>query len=361
MQHGINTILGSRPSPQDPSSIRTKFGKATKAARNKTFGAGIGLSTSRSVFAVVVITPRGNCHAAYLPQRIENGEDAFIYVATKSNDPVNPIYCVLPEDLLHDAVVVVPKDDFTDTDLASLKAIGYIVFDSFTKTAHAGALASVIPSTADPDDEYFIVIGPKCMPLVYGDLGFHGEADDSAVGVLEASQGRPATKIFFAMWTHFSLSNQTWLVANSATVPDNVFKKPHPSRPLALATFTVSVGGPDEDIGAAELAALTMEVNAHRPLQPIPRKPGGPPPVIGGGGLGFHDDDTLASDKGGAPTERETRVLLNLSKAFTFTLFSYTHSINTSLTSLHKFPSQSLPTKRTSPVRPSSRISALAS
>jgi len=302
--NGTGSILAAKPAPPEPSALRAKFTKATKAGRTKLLGTDSG--TARKIAAVAVLTDRGNCQSLYLVQLTDTTDGNHVYVATKSNDPAKPIPIVLPEDLFNDAAVVVPKALFTDADITAATDRGYVLFDSFTKTSRPD-LASLIPSSAGSDEEHFVVVGPKCLALVYGDFGYHGAADDSARSALEASQGSSVTKLFLAMKEHFNLNTQQWLVTNSASVPDEFFKKPHGTRPLVDNSFAVPVTGPGEDVGDDELEELSSAIRAHLPLPQIPRK------IDPTRTLGLDDDDdTLASVTQGGLTERESRVWLNL-------------------------------------------------
>lgn len=320
--NGTGSILAAKPAPPEPSALRAKFTKATKAGRTKLLGTDSG--TARKIAAVAVLTDRGNCQSLYLVQLTDTTDGNHVYVATKSNDPAKPIPIVLPEDLFNDAAVVVPKALFTDADITAATDRGYVLFDSFTKTSRPD-LASLIPSSAGSDEEHFVVVGPKCLALVYGDFGYHGAADDSARSALEASQGSSVTKLFLAMKEHFNLNTQQWLVTNSASVPDEFFKKPHGTRPLVDNSFAVPVTGPGEDVGDDELEELSSAIRAHLPLPQIPRK------IDPTRTLGLDDDDdTLASVTQGGLTERESRVWLNLgtlSFHFHFTCSLVSHNI----------------------------------
>ena len=71
---------------------------------------------------------------------------------------------------------------------------------------------------------------------------------------------------------HFIATAQAFLVEQSTTFPDAVFKKPHSSQPICK-TFTTLVNGLSEDVketAKAVIALVDAEIVTFRTLPAIP-------------------------------------------------------------------------------------------
>ena len=266
------TILGGGTVSPDTIAIRKDFIWGTQNKRDQLLGKG---NAPRKVVALSIITQNGNVHAAYLPHFGFHGLGATIYIASKSNNPYKPKLVGLNGNVLNDAYVLLPKYVLSEpTEVAEIKAKGFTVFYTFAKQDYPTLGPHLPVPYALAGDEFFIIKGPKSLPLVQNDTPYHGPADDDALAVLSINHGEVVSKTFFAMNEHFSATAQAFLLEQSNSFSDAVFKKPHSSRPTCL-TFTTLVNKLSEEVedsAKATIALVDTEIAAFKNLLVIPRR-----------------------------------------------------------------------------------------
>ena len=287
----------------------------------------------RRVPALIVVTPSSNCQTAYLTRSADASGFKVAYIATKSNNPDNVKVVALSEDALHDCVVILPGDVRPIAeDIADLGVKGYKVFDLWKKQDYPNT-DEHLPANSKDTDQFFVVRGPKALPLVHGDTPYHGPADDDAQNVIAITHGSAVASMFLQMATHFKPEVQTFLKSQHNTFPDCVYKKSHPSRPLCVE-FATTMDGLTEDFEEKvepHIDLLLKEIRATKPLPGIPKRTllSPKPPVnrITIPGARDDDEDTLATGEdsvSSAHTRKQLGVLLNNG---TYTARQVTHSL----------------------------------
>ena len=220
------------------------------------------------------VTPSGKVHTGYLPRMTHLPGFKSIYVGTKSNNPDKPKYISLAHDTLMDGAVILPANlRPSNQDVSSLEKKGFKVFNTSKKQDYP-SLSKYLPDNAKDTDEFFIIKGPKVLPLLYGDEPYHGDNDDDAFAVISDTHGDVLTRLYLAMADGFNKEAQSFLVEQANTFPDEIFKKPHSARPLC-ETFTTKMDGLTEELEDQVtdcLVVLDLDLDRHKGLPPIPRR-----------------------------------------------------------------------------------------
>ena len=303
--------------------IRLGFTTGTPTKRLQAFGK--VNKGPRKVHVVYVVALASKVHTAYLVRHAEVSGFRIKYVATKSNNPRRPKIIGLSDDILSNAIVILPASlRPSDDDITKLRLAGYAVFDQWKKQDYTN-LRDFLPANSADTAMFFIIVGPKCLPLVLQDMPYHGPADDDAVAVIATTHGEAVASMFINMGQHFQKDAQSFINAQANTFPDCIFKKQHCSRTLCqdFATKVDGLADNYEDKASSHVQLLEQEIRTMVPLPAIPRKdPGQPaPPVPRDVQLHNdkpHDDDTLATSGNGtvtsALTKKRIKIILQLGK-----------------------------------------------
>ena len=176
-------------------------------------------------------------------------------------------------DALTDSYVILPTSVLPEpTEVAEIKDKGYTVFATFKKQDYP-LLASHLPVPNALDaDKFFIIKGPKSLPLFKDNTPYHGPADNDALALMTLNHSKVVSKIFFTINKYFNATSQAFLFKQSTTLPDAVFKKMESSRPTCQ-TFTTLVDGLSEDVketAKAAIALVNTKIATFKTLPVIP-------------------------------------------------------------------------------------------
>ena len=197
--------------------IRLGFTTGTPTKRLQAFGKED--TVPRKVHAVFVVTPASKVHTAYLVRHAEVSGFRIKYVATKSNNPRRPKIIGLSDDILSDAIVILPASlRPSDDDITKLRLAGYAVFDQWKKQDYTN-LRDFLPANSADTAMFFIIVGPKCLPLVLQDMPYHGPADDDAVAVIATTHGEAVASMFINMGQHFRKDAQSGRTPSPSSTP----------------------------------------------------------------------------------------------------------------------------------------------
>ena len=145
------------------------------------------------------------------------------YIGTASNNASKRDLVFVPDGILADVVVIMPTSELPNPD--ELKK-SFVLFDAFKKGDYS-CLDGLLPQTAQPSDEYRIVVGPATLAVCYGDEVHAGQYDEAAVSALSSSYPPNVVNTHAAIIRKHNRATQASIVHDrvSKVVPPGVFKR----------------------------------------------------------------------------------------------------------------------------------------